>query len=104
LLLILKEKKHSDKIFIESEVSTTQPSLKSNRKRADSNNTLILTDYLKEALIGLILGYLSLEKATNNSNIRLRFDQSIIHSNYLYFLYELFKDYTLTPPKSTNRK
>ena len=47
---------------------------------------------------------MSLEKATNNSNIRLRFDQSIIHSNYLYFLYELFKDYTLTPPKSTNRK
>lgn len=47
---------------------------------------------------------MSLEKATNNSNIRLRFDQGIIHSDYLYFLYELFKDYTLSPPKSTNRK
>lgn len=47
---------------------------------------------------------MSLEKSTNNSNIRLRFDQGIIHSDYLYFLYELFKDYTLTPPKSTNRK
>ena len=74
------------------------------RKRANSNNPLILTEYLKEALIGLTLGDLSLEKATNNSNVRLRFDQGIIHSNYLYFLYDKFKDYTLTPPKSTNRK
>jgi hypothetical protein len=47
---------------------------------------------------------LSLEKATENSNIRLRFDQGRIHSDYLYSLYELFKDYTLSPPKSTNRK
>ena len=50
-------------------------------------------------------GDVSLEKATSNSNIRLRFDQSIsIHSEYIYFLYELFKVYTLSPPKSTNRK
>ena len=47
----------------------------------------------------------SLEKATSNSNVRLRFDQSIsIHSENIYFLYELFKVYTLRPPKSTNRK
>ena len=47
----------------------------------------------------------ALEKATSNSNVRLRFDQSIsIHSEYIYFLYELFKVYTLSPPKSTNRK
>jgi hypothetical protein len=47
---------------------------------------------------------LSLEKATSNSNIRLRFDQGIIHSDYLYFLYDLFKAYILSSPKSTNRK
>lgn len=58
---------------------------------------------MKQALIGLTLG--TLEKATNNSNIRLRFDQNIsIHSEYIYFLYKLFKVYTLNPPKSTNRK
>lgn len=75
------------------------------RKRANSDNTLLLTDYLKQALIGLTLGDVSLEKATSNSNIRLRFDQSIsLHSEYIYFLYELFKVYTLSPPKSTNRK
>lgn len=74
------------------------------RKRANSDNPLTLTDYLKQALIGLILGDVSLEKATSNSNIRLRFDQSSSlrsHSDYLYFLYELFKVYTLSPPKST---
>ena len=75
------------------------------RKRANSDNPLTLTDYHKQALIGLTLGDVSLEKATSNSNVRLRFDQSIsIHSEYIYFLYELFKVYTLSPPKSTNRK
>lgn len=48
---------------------------------------------------------MSIEKAKPNSNVRLRFDQSSpLHSEYLYFLYDLFKDYTLSPPKSTNRK
>ena len=75
------------------------------RKRANSYNPLTLTDYQKQALIGLTLGDVSLEKATSNSNVRLRFDQSIsIHSEYIYFLYDLFKDFTLSPPKSTYRK
>lgn len=75
------------------------------RQRANSDNPLTLTDYLKQALIGLTLGDVSLEKATSNSNVRLRFDQSIsIHSEYICFLYELFKVYTLSPLKSTNIK
>ena len=77
------------------------------RKRANDDNPLTLSDYHKQALIGLTLGdvSLALEKATSNSNVRLRFDQSIsIHSDNVYFLYELFKVYTLSPPKSTNRK
>ena len=62
------------------------------RKRANSDNPLTLTDYHKQALIGLTLGDVSLEKATSNSNVRLRFDQSIsIHSEYIYFLYELLR-------------
>jgi hypothetical protein len=85
--------------------STKNEKPKKARKRINSDSPLIITDYLKQALIGLILGDVSLEKATSNSNVRLRFDQSSsIHSSYLYFLYNLFKDYTLTPPKSTNRK
>ena len=90
-----------------SNSNESKPNLKtypSNRKRTNSDNTLELNDYLREALIGFTLGVLSLEKATNNSNIRLRFDQGIIHSDSLYFLYDLFKVYTLSYPKSTNRK
>ena len=44
------------------------------------------------------------EKATNNSNVRLRFYQGLIHSDYLYFLYNFFKLYKLSPPKTTNSK
>lgn len=83
----------------------TPDQTKKPRKRLNSDNPLTLTDYHRQALIGLTLGDISLEKATRNSNVRLRFYQSIsIHSEYLYFLYELFKVYTFTPPKSTNRK
>uniref|UniRef100_A0A896Z9L0 LAGLIDADG endonuclease n=1 Tax=Coniophora olivacea TaxID=85977 RepID=A0A896Z9L0_9AGAM len=74
------------------------------RKRTNSDNPLTLTDYLKQVLIGLTLGDVSLEKATSNSNVRVRFDQSTIHSGYLFFLYELFMLYTLSPTKSTFRK
>ena len=75
---------------------------KTPRKRAKSVNPLTLTDYHKQALIGLTLGDVSLEKATNNSNVRLRFDQSIsIHSEYIHFLYELFKVYCTLCLEST---
>ena len=96
-LILIKAKNFSTK--------ATPEKPKKPRKRANSDNPLTLTDYHKQALIGLTLGDVSLEKATSNSNVRLRFDQSIsIHSEYIYFLYELFKVYTLSPPKSTNRK
>jgi hypothetical protein len=75
------------------------------RKFSNADSLLVLTAYLKERLIGLVLGDMSIEKATPNSNVRLLFDNSShLHSDYLYFLYGLFKDYTLTPPRSTNRK
>jgi hypothetical protein len=75
------------------------------RKRTNRNCTHALTQYQKEALIGLTLGDLSIEKSTPNSNVRLRFDQSKnLRYDYIYFLYDIFKDFTLTGPKSTNRK
>ena len=75
----------------------TTEKTKKPRKRANSDNPFTLSDYHKQALIGLTnlrRGDVSLEKATSNSNVRLRFDQSIsIHSEYIHFLYELFKVY-----------
>ena len=65
----------------------TTEKTKKPRKRANSDNPLTFTDYHKQALIGLTLEDISLEKATSNSNVRLRFDQSIsIHSDYLLFI------------------
>ena len=65
----------------------TSEKTKKPRKRLNSDNPLTLTDYHKQALIGLTLGDVSLEKTTNNSNVRLRFDQSIsIHYEYLLFI------------------
>lgn len=62
------------------------------RKRTNSKIPLVLTAYLKDILIGLVLGDMSIEKATPNSNVRLRFYQSSnLHSEYLYFLYDISK-------------
>jgi hypothetical protein len=75
------------------------------RKRKNRNCSHVLSPYQKEALIGLTLGDISVEKQTPNSNVRLRFDKSKDkHSDYLYFLFDIFKFFTLTGPKSTNRK
>jgi hypothetical protein len=74
------------------------------RKRLNSENPLILTDYLKQALVGLALGDLHIAKQTPNSNVRLAFEQGMIHSAYLLFLFDLFKEYVIIPPKSPNRK
>jgi hypothetical protein len=58
-----------------------------------------LTAELRDILIGLILGDLHIRKATVNSNPSLRFKQSTIHDEYLFHLYELFKNYCSSAPK-----
>ena len=63
-----------------------------------------LTLEQKESLIGLILGDLSIEKGKHSLNARLRIKQSIIHEDYLIFLYNLFKPLTNMQPKIQIRK
>lgn len=63
-----------------------------------------LTQEQKEYLIGLILGDLFIEKGKRSLNARLRFEQSIIHKDYLMFLYDLFKPLTNMLPKIQIRK
>jgi len=63
-----------------------------------------LSSYLEQALIGLLLGDVHASRGGRQTNARLVFDQSKIeHSNYIYYLYELFKSFVVTEPKSTNR-
>lgn len=63
-----------------------------------------LSKYQFQALIGLTLGdiYIKRPKLTYNSNIR--FEQSLAHESYLFYLYGLFKNLVNTPPMSPKRK
>jgi hypothetical protein len=60
-----------------------------------------LPTHLDEILIGLLLGDVCASRGSKNT--RLFFEQGDIHKNYLLHLYDLFKDYCKTEPKSTCR-
>jgi len=81
-----------------------------------------LSPFLRQALIGLILGDLHASRPKAHYNTRLVFDQSppLVrtrrdltlgrgfakeeHSDYLNYLYSLFEPFVGTEPTSTNRK
>lgn len=55
-----------------------------------------------EILIGLLLGDIHASRASSK-NTRFLFEQGEVHSSYLLHLYDLFKDYCKTEPKSSSR-
>jgi LAGLIDADG DNA endonuclease family len=57
---------------------------------------------LKDILIGLLLGYLYVEKQKGYKNARVQFKQSTAHKEYLEHLYDLFKEYCGSKPKITS--
>lgn len=72
----------------------------SNLERA----TIILPQNLKDILIGLILGDLYIQKLTKNGNPNLQFEQGLVNKDYMFHLYDLFKDYCNSEPKISERK
>ena len=52
----------------------------------------------KEALVGLLLGDGNLQTESHGRIFRLRICQSLSHKDYVFHLYELFKDFTTSPP------
>ena len=60
-----------------------------------------LDDFLKEVLIGNILGDIYMRRFSNYSNTRLIFRQGSNNSDYLLHLYSLFEKYVNTPPSVT---
>ena len=50
-------------------------------------------------LIGILLGDASLSTSNNGKTYRLRILQSEAHKNYVFHLYDVFKEFTITPPK-----
>lgn len=62
-----------------------------------------LSTDLKNILVGLLLGDLCAVKQTKGVNVRLHFEQGLVHKDYLYHLYDLFETYCTTAPKITDR-
>lgn len=60
---------------------------------------LNFTDRQKETLIGLLLGDGCLETANGGRTYRLKIEQSQSHQAYVQHLYEVFKEWVLTPPR-----
>ena len=80
--------------------STTAPKQRfTNLERAQFS----LPQNLKEILIGLFLGDLNAQKRSVNGNTYLYFEQGLIHKDYIYHLYDLFKSYCKSEPKMSNR-
>jgi hypothetical protein len=52
-----------------------------------------------EVLVGILLGDASLQTESNGRTYRLRVSQSNEHKEYLFHLYEIFKNLTSSPPK-----
>lgn len=54
---------------------------------------------LREIIVGLILGDLSVTRRYKNSNAVLKFCQGGKNKEYLYHLYKIFEQFVATPPK-----
>lgn len=57
-----------------------------------------LTQRQHEILVGILLGDASLQTESNGRTYRLRVSQSEQHKDYLFHLYEEFKNLTTSPP------
>lgn len=60
---------------------------------------LKLTDHQREILIGTLLGDAHLETQNQGRTYRVKFEQSLAHKDYVFHLYEAFKDWVNSPPK-----
>lgn len=65
---------------------------------------LVLSDYQKEVLVGLLLGDGCLERTKNSLGSRLKVNQSLKQNEFVVWLYEVFKDFVQTPPKVKQAK
>lgn len=65
-----------------------------------------LSDNLQEILVGNLLGDAHMIKfnisINSRSNARIRFLQSLEQADFIYHLYELFKEFSYTEPKANS--
>lgn len=65
---------------------------------------LKLTKEQREVLVGILLGDAHLETQDRGRTYRLKVEQSSRHKDYVFHLYELFRDWVLTPPQPRVRR
>lgn len=62
-------------------------------------NEMILSEFQKEILTGLLLGDGCIERSQNSLGARLKVGQSLKQTEFVEWLYETFKDFVHTPPR-----
>ncbi len=62
--------------------------------------SLSLTQEQREILVGLLLGDACLETQNKGRTYRLKIEQSARHGPYVRHLYEVFRPWVLTPPRT----
>lgn len=65
---------------------------------------LTLSKVQREVLVGILLGDAHLETQNRGRTYRVKIEQSEFHRDYLFHLYEVFKEWTLTPPQRKLRR
>lgn len=65
--------------------------------------TLKLTKEQREVLIGILLGDAHLESQNRGRTYRLKIEQSLAHQFYVEHLYQIFREWVRTPPRSRRR-
>ena len=54
---------------------------------------------LRSVLVGMILGDGNINRSLTSVNARVQFRQGIAQSAFIYHLFDLFKDFIVTPPQ-----
>ena len=62
--------------------------------------TLRLSDVQREMLVGTLLGDACLETQNAGRTYRLKIEQGAAHADYVQHLYEVFREWVLSPPRS----
>ena len=66
--------------------------------RTSSRVHMLVTPFLHEVIMGLMLGDLHVEKPSVKHNARLQFKQSTINALYIAHLYSLLESFCSSPP------
>jgi len=86
-------------LFLSSSVLPSKP----RRLSKQQQDAFLLSDEDEQIIVGSLLGDLNIRKLGTGHNPHMRFYQSTIHEDYLWYLYERFSVYCLTAPKTINR-